>query len=470
MEGFTYLGTIDDMVVKYPWRFKVTEKSLNHSLAIHLLDGHPILINDGYLVQHPLGRAALLDKESLLWELIKVGFVNVMARGARRYGLAEMPLRMSKEGIKSYQWIIDDQVPGVSWKDLRASLELLDDTLRKSNHLRDWPAYDAGSGFRALAETMRTKGSSAQTLGLARHVRSGVIPGFLDEFIEGMNNDPRAPRSRWERLVMRYAKNPDSTSRPKEFTRAMMTLANEMYHYNMGVMLAAEHDGPVAVETQTSAAFDDLLVTKNTLLDEPEVHRLHVPLALTSVDPLRLVKVLEPGTKVFAARQQWLTQRRAAESSTQPLTTSQRQQLRETGKHYATELSKLFGTKVRYDETEGLFGYAVGLLVKGNVATPLVAAATAGAASIGAAGPAAAGAVAVATGFVVYRTQKALLGGITKKFKISLLKGQLMPPALIERSARIIRRIKGGQVPTSIEIARPMALALTAKMTRFNAS
>jgi hypothetical protein len=464
MEGFTYLGTIDDMVVKYPWRFNVTEKSLNHSLVIQLIDGRPILLNDGYLVQHRLGRAALLDKNSLLWELIKSEFVRVMARGGRRYGLAEMPVKMAEEGIVSYQWIVDDQVQGVLWAELRGALDVLDATLTKSNYLIGWPAYDTGSGFRELAEAMRNNASTAHSLGLAKHVRSGVIPGFLDEFIDKMNKDTGKPRSRWETMAKRYANKPDNTNRPKEFQRAMMNLANEMYHYNMGVMLSAEHDVPIAVETQTSAAFDDLLVYRNTLLEESDVHRLRIPLALTTVDPLRLVKVLEVGTKVFEARQQWLMQRQAAESSRKPLTKIQGSELMDTGKRYAAELSKLLGEHVRYDESEGLFSYVVGLAVKSSVTPALLAAG--GAASIGAS-PVVAGAIAVATGFVVYRAQKAVLGGVTKKFKISLLKGQVLPPELVRRSAEIVRRIKGRQAPSSIEISRSTATALAAKMSRF---
>ncbi len=245
-----------------------------------------------------------------------------------------------------------------------------------------------------------------------------------------------------------------------------MNLANEMYHYNMGVMLAAEHGMSVAVETQASAAFDDLLVLKNTVLAEPEVHRLNVPAALATVEPSQLVRILEPNTKIFETRERWISLRRRAESSSRPQTQLERKELKEAGREYATQLAKLLGPRTRYEEAEGLFGYVVGMAIRSDITPSLLAAAAVGAAAAGA-GPIVAGAVSIATGYIVYRAQKALLGGVTKKFKIMLLKNQLVPPQLLERSARTIRRIKQRRSPSSIEISRDVARALASRMSRF---
>jgi hypothetical protein len=68
----------------------------------------------------------------------------------------------------------------------------------------------------------------------------------------------RAPRTLWENLAVSLADRSDVTSRPKQFVRALMNLANEIYHYNMGVMLSADLGMTVSVETQASSAFDDL--------------------------------------------------------------------------------------------------------------------------------------------------------------------------------------------------------------------
>jgi hypothetical protein len=57
-DGFNYLGTIDDVVVRYPWQFKINKKRLEHSLATQLINGRPIVLNDGYLLQHEVGQEA----------------------------------------------------------------------------------------------------------------------------------------------------------------------------------------------------------------------------------------------------------------------------------------------------------------------------------------------------------------------------------------------------------------------------
>ena len=54
MAAFSYMGIVDDVVLRYPWNFKITKKRLEHSLAVQIITGSPILINDGYFVLHPI--------------------------------------------------------------------------------------------------------------------------------------------------------------------------------------------------------------------------------------------------------------------------------------------------------------------------------------------------------------------------------------------------------------------------------
>ena len=136
-QGYNYLGIIDDAVDRFPWRFKITPKSLDHSLAIQLLTGRPILLNDGYLIQHPIARESLMQRDGLLWSMIDVGFVHVMARGEiEGYTLPEMPEVMSNRGVKSYQRLVNDEIPDApSWRSLRPHLERLDKRLRDKQQL-----------------------------------------------------------------------------------------------------------------------------------------------------------------------------------------------------------------------------------------------------------------------------------------------------------------------------------------------
>ena len=187
-EGFNYLGTIDDVAVRFPWRFNLTESALNHSLITQLIDGRPVLLNDGYLVQHAIARQAVLDQQSLLWELMRVGFVRVMARGGDRFTLAEMPERMHK--VSSFFDLVHDQIQGVDWPALRSALSDADSLLRPKGYLLDWPAYESGSGFAAFARRIRARGSHPRSLGMGRSVRTEVLHEFLDRFVDKIAQEP----------------------------------------------------------------------------------------------------------------------------------------------------------------------------------------------------------------------------------------------------------------------------------------
>src|SRR5690606_36645027 len=117
------MGTIEDIVERYPWKFKVTRARLEHSLAVQLITGSPVLLNDGYLTQHSVAQRAVLDQDGLLWAMMKAGYLRVMARGFQRFGLHEMPERMAAGGnVNSFAELINK----ADWPNLRDSLEKID--------------------------------------------------------------------------------------------------------------------------------------------------------------------------------------------------------------------------------------------------------------------------------------------------------------------------------------------------------
>lgn len=136
MQGYNYLGTIDDMVEKYPWRFNVTKDYFNHSLIVQIINGRPILINDGYLMLHPIAQKSIMDDEGLLWELINSnsGFINILSRGKNQYRLHEMP-EIMKSNIESFNSLVNNEFPNVNWQYMKENLCNLDKKLRVTNKL-----------------------------------------------------------------------------------------------------------------------------------------------------------------------------------------------------------------------------------------------------------------------------------------------------------------------------------------------
>jgi hypothetical protein len=248
-----------------------------------------------------------------------------------------------------------------------------------------------------------------------------------------------------------------------------MNLANEMYHYNMGILLSKDFGANVSVQTQTSAAFDDLLVPPSLkfLLEElPSLPRLHVPRAIAQVDPIRLASIVIPGSGVFDARHRWLELRASWEKASAPQRAAMAADLRDAGDEYAKRLSQFVGGQIKYKETEELLEYVIGAGLNigagAFAATVLVAAgATATAVAAGTVGG-------LALGYAVTRGRKKALGGVFKKFRVEAIEKSLkLPPSVAGASDRVMNLIKRRQVPSTLQIAPSVVTALAPRLKVF---
>ena len=61
LANYTYLGTADDLVQRYPWQIEMNLENFNNMLMRKALLGEKVLINDGYLLNLPAARHALLN-------------------------------------------------------------------------------------------------------------------------------------------------------------------------------------------------------------------------------------------------------------------------------------------------------------------------------------------------------------------------------------------------------------------------
>ncbi len=453
--GYNYLGTLDDSVERFPWSFKTDEKRLDHSLAVQLITGRPILLNDGYLLQHSLCIKAILDRESLLWALIDSGFISIMSRGFNQFPLHEMPVRMSAS-VETMRMLINDKIPGAPpWNEYRDKLEDIDNRMRAINNFVPWPKYDAGSGFLVMTNRLIEHKSSIKKLGLTSIRSDDVLLSFFREYVELLGKNLSAPRTQWEKLAKVYADNPDCAKNAKKAHLELMILANEMYHYNVGVMLSGDLNVPISVETQISTAFDDLLVVEDIVLDEvPDYPKLNVPRVITTAAPSKLAKILDCYSPVGKARLRWLELDQKIKNGQ----LEDRLGLHDAADEYAKRLSEHLGLNISYKESEGLFSYVAGKALsvpQELVVAGAVAAASAGAALIGLP-VGAAGLVGIVSGYAVSRIQKKLLGTVIKKVRIHVLKGQLLSESnqknIFKKSESIINAITKQKIPSSVDM------------------
>lgn len=460
MPALSYLGTVDDSVFRYPWRFKISKARLEHSLAVQIITGSPVLINDGYFILHPLIQESLLNKDSLVWAMLKAGYLRIMSRGYGSYSLDEMPIKMATVGgVDSFK----DLIARPDWSEVQKRLRDTNDILLSRGHFQRWPGFDLSSGFLLFAQKLLRE-SSSETVGISHVVRKDVFHDFLKQFVEDLTANMKAPRTLWENQSKQYASQSGVTSDPAEFVRALMNLANEIYHYNIGVCLSADLGLTVSVETQASSAFDDLLVTQKVVVEDiPMLPGIHIPRVVLSAKPSRLIEILEPDREVFKARAKWLD----LNSSLSPAPIND---IREAGLEYARLLAEHFGAHVNYKETEGLMNYAVGKLTELPRDAVIGLAASLGTGLGVITGVPPVGTLAgLATGYLVSRLQKDMLGTVTKKFRILVLKNQIIPPDMVISSKRTIDKIMSRRVPSAIEIDYSKAQSMAQQMTRFNA-
>src|SRR5437870_1453124 len=109
----TYTGLLDDVMLRYSTAF--SEDFFRKMIAKNVLFGGGILINDGYLVLHPTARRYLRTDRNILRVMLNQGFVRILTRAKDGESLAEMPIRMANQGIRSFQQL----VASAEWKDFR---------------------------------------------------------------------------------------------------------------------------------------------------------------------------------------------------------------------------------------------------------------------------------------------------------------------------------------------------------------
>jgi hypothetical protein len=447
-----YLGTVDDVVFRYPWNFTLSKARLEHSLAVQIITGSPVLINDGYFALHPIIQESIQNKDSLIWAMSKAGYLRIMSRGFGSYSLDEMPFMMAESGgVDSFKKLMARSDWDVIQKRLRETHEILS----SRGHLQGWPAFDLSSGFLLFAQKLLRE-SKSETVGISHVVRNEVFSDFLKEFVDELASAMKAPRTLWENLAVGYAVKSGTTTNPGEFVRALMNLANEIYHYNMGVALSADLRIPISVETQASAAFDDLLVTQQIVAEDiPVIPRIHIPRVVLTANPSRLIEILEPDREVFKARKRWL-------DATSMPSASPSIDVREAGLDYARQLADHFGAHINYKESEGLMNFAVGKLTE-LPRDAIITLATSIGAGLG--GPVGAF-TGLATGYLVSRLQKNMLGTVTKKFRILVLRNQMVPPDLLLSSKKAVDKIMSRRVPSAIEIDYSKAQSMAKRMSR----
>ena len=337
---FTYLGILDDEVERYPFQTTIDQNYIFRSLLKSVFFGGPLLLNDGYLLQHSFCRGALFgDASHPLRVLIDEGFVAVVSL---TNDLEESLEKRAVSGVET----IKSALTGPDEAKVRKSLQGLSAHLNSRQLIFPWPKKDTGHGFYLTIQ--RCRGRSAEEIGL-RTLTYDALQSIFSEFDKEMKQSTLSARTKWRDLAGKVIKDELPTSRFNAAFLEAMNLANEAYHYNFVTCLAPEIEFGIGVETQQSDTFDELVdipdVTYATVSQMPAVRTPKIDLTKQGA---QLRDFLLRGHKLHDLKQSFLRDQRLYVDGL-----VDRGWLTSTRDEYVRKIHEHFRTKVditRYDQ------------------------------------------------------------------------------------------------------------------------
>ena len=235
LENVDYLGVLDDVVWRHPWDDALTRSALDRLLLVQILFGGVGLINDGYLAANPVVLEALASPDSLLVRALEAGLVRILSTASRP---SESIARRAEGGVRGH----GDLIASGSWPSTSA---ILDAAAASPGDTRtaNWPSRDLTPGFQAIVDRLLASLSAGQTLSSAPREQ---VQRFLSNFTGALSATPYAPRTQWEKMLV---DDVEAGLVDVNFQRAMMELANSIYHLNFGMNLALDQETPVNITT-----------------------------------------------------------------------------------------------------------------------------------------------------------------------------------------------------------------------------
>ncbi len=211
-QRLVYVGSIDDKVVAYQ-KIANPEQQLLHTLFFSALLGHPLVLNDGYLLHSAWGRRQLTDENSAVRQMNRQGHLLLAARSNKPYS----------------EWIGEQGERTESYRKLRAAcgqqeLEKLDEAW-KSCVATPWPVLNQQETMLKLLRL------NAREL-LSEEIASEKLTRHWGLFEKHLARE--SVRTAWENAMLEEQAGFD-----KREQRLLMGVANEAYHASFACGLSA---------------------------------------------------------------------------------------------------------------------------------------------------------------------------------------------------------------------------------------
>lgn len=249
-KSFTFMGLLDDQVEQFPFQSSVDAKYIYASLIKSVFFSGPLLIPDGFLLQHTLCREALFGSSSHpLRVLIDEGYLGILSTDQ---DLEASLRKRSEKGVKTISAALD----ALDAQQVKRVLRGLTRQLSERKQIFGWPTKDTGQCFWELMRSYRTRGPD--DLGL-HHLDLDTLNRIFDRFDEAMAQSTEAARTTWHDIAVDEIEKRTPNENRKPALVEAMRLANEAYHFNFATCLSPNFQQAIAVETRLSSNFDNLV-------------------------------------------------------------------------------------------------------------------------------------------------------------------------------------------------------------------
>ena len=232
-ERRAYCGLLDDFAIRHRDRRAITRlEKLNDHLVFSVIAGDPLVVNDGYLLQNPAVREAIVNPgRSPFRQLVECGFIRILSRNGG--AIEQLAQAMAEQNISSAEQLLSDPRYQHEYQPTLASWSVELNT-GFFDWFRAWPTYRTDHVFGLMAASI------IRSLLDMRGEQRREIETFRDTL-----GDAVGSRTAWEDTARALL---GSKQLSRVIYDELMAGANEAYQYAWGCMLA-DTQNPMSVQT-----------------------------------------------------------------------------------------------------------------------------------------------------------------------------------------------------------------------------
>lgn len=268
-----YIGSLDDFSIRHGLTNITSVTGLNQFLAYSVLAGHPIALNDGFLLSNPVLRNVMQKPNiSPFTSLVDVGFITILSRNNGQP--EKLRTEMLSNGVMPMAGTPEDDHALARWWEHRHRIAMRRPVFQL---YRPWPKKQMDKGFSSLLR----EGLFASMDREARTKRASALRIYLESLEElGSTN-----RTKAEQTALDHRK---SSVIDTMLFKEIMYVVNAAYDLNWAMCLATVYGERLMCESLYTNLFEGYFKSS---IARSEGRSETLNIAMPDVDPVRILKM-----------------------------------------------------------------------------------------------------------------------------------------------------------------------------------